>query len=154
MLPFPRKFFRLLLLTLLGVTTLQAADAQKIAFYVQLVRGTDSDKPEDPAWKPVGAKLGRNLRGVFRWTNYWEVKSESLTLSKDKVARLHLTREREVEVKLLDPPRTQIRLYNKGELTRCSHQPISEHMCILGGDAQSGESWFVVVRRDRPLEKE
>jgi len=27
-------------------------------------------------------------------------------------------------------------------------------MCILGGDAQSGESWFVVVRRDRPLEKE
>ena len=137
-----------------GSDAIQAADAPKLTFHVQLIRGSDSDTPDNPAWRPVGARLDKNLHGVFRWKNYWEVKREAVTLSKDKVARLHLTREREVEVKLLDPPNTQIRLYHKGQLTRCSHQPINEHMCVLGGDSTSGDPWFVVVRRDKPLEGE
>jgi len=148
------KFLWLVFLALASVSTAQAGDAQKVTFYVQLIRGSDSDKPDDPACKPVGAKLGKTLRGVFRWKNYCEVKRETVTLSKDKVARLHLTREREVELKLLDPPNTQIRLYHKGQLTRCSHQPINEHMCVLGGDSTGGDPWFVVVRRDKPLEGE
>src|SRR6266446_7826882 len=124
-----------LVLAFASITAIRAGDAQKVTFYVQLIRGSDSDKPDDPACKPVGAKLGKTLRGVFRWKNYCEVKRETVTLAKDKVARLHLTREREVELKLLDPPNTQIRLYHKGQLTRCSHQPINEHMCVLGGDS-------------------
>ena len=63
-----------------------------------------------------------------------------------------LTPERTVEIKLLDPPNTQIRLFHNGGLTRCSHQPIRQHMTILGGDSKSGDPWFVVVRRDKPLD--
>jgi len=148
------KFLWLLSLTLASIATVRAADAPKVTFYVQLIRGSDFDQPDDPACKPVGAKLGKTLRGVFRWKNYCEVKRETVTLSKDKVARLHLTRDREIELKLLDPPNTQIRLYHKGQLTRCSHQPINEHLCVLGGDSTSGDPWFVVVRRDKPLEGE
>src|SRR2546423_9295813 len=141
----------LLLLALVGTTALQATDdAQKITFYVQLIRGSDSDKPDDPAWKPVGAKLDKKLRAVFRWKNYWEVKRETVTLSKDKVARRQMTRDREVEIRLLNPPNTQIRLFHHGALTRCSHQPIAEHMSILRGESKTGECWFVVVRRDKP----
>ena|SRR5437879_3910026 len=154
MLPFNRKLSWLVFLSLAGFAILRAADPQKITFYVQLVRGSDSDKPDDPAWKPVGAKLDKNLRAVFRWKNYWEVKRETVTLSKDQVARLHLTREREVEVHLFDPPNTQIRLYHKGELIRCSHQPITEHMSILGGESKTGECWFVIVRRDKPRDEQ
>jgi hypothetical protein len=148
------KFLWLLLLSLVCIPTVEAADAQKVTFYVQLIRGSDSDKPEDAACKPVGAKLGKILRGVFRWKDYYEVKRETLTLAKDKVARVHLTPEREVEIKLLDAPNTQIRLYHKGQMTRCSRQPISEHMCILGGDSTSGDPWFVVVRRDKPQDND
>ena len=144
------KFLWLLFLALASITTARAGDAQKVTFYVQLIRGSDSDQPDDPACKPVGAKLGKILRGVFRWSSYCEVKRETVLLAKDKVVRLHLTAEREVELKLLDPPNTQIRLYHKGKLTRCSHQPINEHMSILGGDSTSGDPWFVVVRRDKP----
>src|ERR1051325_3494757 len=103
------KFLWLLFLALAGITTVRAGDTQQVTFYVQLIRGSDSDKPEDPACKPVGAKLGKILRGVFRWKDYCEVKRKTVTLSKDKVARLHLTAERELEIKLLDPPNTQIR---------------------------------------------
>jgi len=144
------KFLWLLFLALAGISTVRAGDTQQLTFYVQLIRGSDSDKPDDPACKPVGAKLGKILRGVFRWKSYCEVKRESVALTKDKVARLHLTPDREVELKLLDPPNTQIRLYHKGQMTRCSRQPINEHMCILGGDSTSGDPWFVVVRRDKP----
>jgi hypothetical protein len=144
----------LLLLALASITTVGAADAQKITFYVQLIRGSDSDKPEDPTCKPVGPKLGKMLRGVFRWKNYCEVKRETVSLSKDRVARVLLTKEREVEIKLLEPPNTQIRLFHKGQLTRCSRQPINEHLCVLGGDSTTGDPWFVVVRRDKPRDED
>ena len=99
MLSFTRKFPWFLFLWLAGFFTLQAADGPKATFYVQLIRGSDTDKPDDPAWKPAGAKLGKNLHGVFRWKHYWEVKRETVTLSKNETARLHLTREREVEIR-------------------------------------------------------
>ena len=143
----------LLLLALASLALLQAADAPKTTFSVQLVRGSDSDRPNDPAWKPVGASLSKSLQAVFRWKNYWEVNRQTVTLSKDKVARLRLSRESDVEVRLLNPPHTQIRLYHNGALTRCSHQPISEHMSVLGGESMNGECWFVVVRRDHPSGK-
>ena len=148
------KSLWLLVLVLASVTTVEAADAQAVTFYVQLIHGSDSDKPEDAVCKPVGPKLGKILRGVFRWKNYCEVKRETLTLAKDKVARVPLTPEREVEIKLLDAPNTQIRLYHNGKVTRCSRQPIGEHMCVLGGDSTSGDPWFVVVRRDKPQDND
>src|SRR5213083_2050448 len=80
---------------------LRAADVQKATFYVQLIRGSDADKPENPTWAPVGPKLAKNLGAVFRWKNYWEVKRQTVTVSGEKAARVHLTREREVELKLL-----------------------------------------------------
>jgi len=54
-----KDFLRLLLLTGLGYLTVQAGEAQKVTFHIQLIRGSDSEKPEDPAWKPVGARLGQ-----------------------------------------------------------------------------------------------
>jgi hypothetical protein len=148
--PLTRRFPWLLFLALTVFSAVRAADVQKATFYVQLIRGSDADKPENPTWAPVGPKLDKNLRAVFRWKNYWEVKRETITVSSAKAARLHLTREREVELKLLDPPNVRIRLFNNGEMTRCSHQPIGEHMSILGGESKTGECWFVVVRRDNP----
>jgi len=148
--PFTRRFHLSLFLALTVFSGVRAADVPKATFYVQLIRGSDADKPENPTWAPVGPKLGKNLRAVFRWKNYWEVKREAVAVSSDKAARLHLTREREVELTLLDPPNVRIRLFNKGEMTRCSHQPIGEHMSILGGESKTGECWFVVVRRDSP----
>src|SRR6266699_3553479 len=103
----------LLFLALASFPTVWAADAEKVPFSVQLVRGSDSDKPDDPAWKRVEAELDKYLRAVFRWKYYWEVKRDSVSLLPDKVARLHLTGEREVELKLFDPPNTQIRLFYK-----------------------------------------
>ena len=148
--PIAQRSLWLVCLGLMGVFTGNAGDAQKITFHVQLIHGTDVNRAENPRWRAIGPKLSRNLGSVFRWTNYWEVKRESVTLAKGGVAKLQLTPDRVVEIKLLDPPKTQIRLYYKGELTRCSHQPIREHMTILGGDSTSGDPWFVVVRRDKP----
>jgi hypothetical protein len=150
MLPIAQRLLSLLCLGFVGFFTGRAEDAQKVTFHIQLIHGADADNAENPHWRAIGPKLSRNLRAVFRWTNYWEVRRESVTLTKGGVAKIQLTPDRAVEIKLLDPPKTQIRLFYKGELTRCSHQPIREHMTILGGDSTSGDPWFVVVRRDKP----
>src|SRR5213083_2500523 len=94
MLRFTQKISWLLFLSVAGVVGVQAADAHKVTFYVQLIRGSDSDKPDDPAWKPVGAKLDKNLRGVFRWRNYWEVKRRTVVLGTGEIRRFHLTADR------------------------------------------------------------
>src|SRR2546429_7760174 len=101
--PLTRKLLWLSCLVCVGVLAVRAEDGPKVTFHVQLIRGADLDKPDDPRWKAIGPKLSRNLRGVFRWTNYWEVKRESVTLEKGKVAKLRLMPERVVELKLLDP---------------------------------------------------
>src|SRR5882672_12714459 len=88
-----------------GFQALDAADSEKVAFHVQLIRGTDSEKPENPNWKAVGPKLEKNLRSVFRWKHYWEVGRKTVTVEKGKVSRFHMDPEREIEIKLIDPPK-------------------------------------------------
>src|SRR5216117_1010261 len=86
------KFLWLLFLALASITTVRAGHAQKVTFYVQLIRGSDSDKPDDLACKPVGAKLGKILRGVFRWKNYCEVKRETVMLATLSFANMTVSR--------------------------------------------------------------
>src|ERR1051326_1681676 len=92
----PPKLICLLILAFANMTLIRAAEGPKVTFYVQLIRGSDTDPPDDPACRPVGPKLGKVLRGVFRWKNYCEVKREIVSLAKDKIVRLHLTPDREV----------------------------------------------------------
>src|SRR5256886_14695645 len=133
-----QKFLGLFCLAFMGFLTGMAEDAQKVTFHVQLIRGADSDKPDDPSWKAIGPKLNKNLRTVFRWTNYWEVKRESATLAKGKVAKLRLTPERTVEIRLLDPPNTQIRLFHNGGVTRRAPPPLRPHNNNPRGGFQNG----------------
>ena len=59
---FTQKISWLLFLSVAGFVTVHAADAQKITFYIQLVRGSDSDKPDDPAWKqPAVASVAHGV---------------------------------------------------------------------------------------------
>ena len=51
---------------------------------------------------------------------------------------------------LVKPTVSEIRLYLNGNLVRVSRQSIQSGISIMGGDRETDESWFVVVRRDKP----
>jgi len=125
-------------------------EGQPLTYYVQLIRGTDQAHRQEAAWKPIGPKLANRLSPVFRWRNYWEVSCQPVSVEKGKVSRCHLSDVRGVEIALINPSEIEIKLYLKGVLMEKSRQLVRTHMAIMGGDRTKDESWFVVVRREKP----
>jgi hypothetical protein len=137
-------------LVLLGVSAVCLADGEPVTFYAQLIRGTNQEKLPQASWKPVGPKLSGRLCPKFRWSHYWEVNRQALSVRSGKPTRVKLTPKREIEIELRGVGESEIRLYSAGKLVRKSRQPINARMTIMGGGSDEKESWFIVVRRDKP----
>jgi hypothetical protein len=135
---------------LLGVSAACLAEVQPVILYTQVIRGTDQDKPPQAGWRPVGSKLSSRLCPKFRWKHYWEVSRRAVNVQPGKPARIRVSPEREVEIELRDSGESEIRLYSAGKLARKSRQSVESHMTIMGGGWDESESWFIVVRRDKP----
>src|SRR5579862_8029814 len=43
-------------------------------YYIQLIWGTNHQKPATADFKPVGPKLKTELGRIFQWQQYWETK--------------------------------------------------------------------------------
>jgi hypothetical protein len=135
-------------LLVLGLALGFAAENRPVVFKVQLIRGTDEEKPREAAWKPAGENLSKKLGSGFRWKNYWEVNRLTVTVAAGKPARARLSADREVEISLLDSGASEARYYSKGELVRKCRQATHDKLCIMGGTRENDESWFVVVKRE------
>jgi hypothetical protein len=139
-----------LLLVLMAYCNIVRAAEERVTYYVQAIRGTDSDKPPTPEAKAIGPKLSGKLSPVFRWKSYWEVHRLHVVLTKGKTERVKLPGGLEVEVARAKEDKREVRLYRNGKLTRKLTQPANKTMTIIGGMAEPDNSWFVVVRRDKP----
>ena len=126
------------------------AENNAVAFRIQLIRGTDEERPREAAWKPAGQNLTKRLGSGFRWKNYWEVSRLTVSVAPGKSARTKVSAEREVEIHLLDSGASEARYYSKGELVRKCRQATHDKLCIMGGTRENDESWFVVVKREKP----
>jgi hypothetical protein len=138
------------LLWALGLGGARAAENNAVAFRVQLIRGTDEVKAREASWKPAGEDLSKRLGSGFRWKNYWEVTQLTMTVVPGKSARTRLSADREVEIRLLDSGESEARYYSKGELVRKCRQAAHDKLCIMGGTRENDESWFVVLKREKP----
>lgn len=138
------------LMLFLGFSVVSHAEEKTVTFYAQLIRASDQDLPQNVSWRPVGPKLSRQLCPKFRWKNYWEVNRHTMKLSSGGKARVKLNAEREVEVELKSPTESEVRLFHGGKLVQKSKQSLESSMSIMGGTRENDESWFVVVRRDKP----
>ena len=138
------------LFVLLGVSAAGLAEDQPVTLYAQVIRGTDQEKPPKAGWKPVGPKLSSRLCPKFRWKHYWEVSRQAVQLQPGKSVRIKATPEREIEIELGRSGESEIRLYSAGKLVRKSKQTPESKMTIMGGGSDESESWFIVVRHDKP----
>ena len=156
-----RCFETLLLALILGTSAVWPAKAQSpaaetpVTYHVQLVLGTNQEKPPQANYKAIGPKLSQQLSGVFHWKTYWEANRQDIVVKNGKKGKVRLSKDFEVEIELFSPapPATvrEIRLFKKGVLACKSKREIgSKKMAILGSDSKDGNSWFVVVRRDQP----
>jgi len=140
----------LCVITILAIGVVLTAQQKPVTVYVQFIRGTHQDTPEAAEWKPVGNRLSKKLTPVFKWPHYWEVKRHTVTIYPQQVSKVILGQEQMLEIELVDPGQSELRLYRKGKLVRKSRQQFDSKLAIMGGDTEGDQSWFVVVRRDRP----
>ncbi|MBI4661482.1 MAG: hypothetical protein HY735_21890 [Verrucomicrobia bacterium] len=146
---------RLLYLTLLatmGLLAPLAAEKPSPTHYVQLVRGTDNEKPPETGAKAVGPKLTKRLQPVFRWKNYWEVNRVEVSLEPGKKSKVRLSKQHEVEIDLSTAGKRTVRFYQDGKLVSTSTHPSGETLTIQGENSSPDSAWFIVVRRDKPKE--
>lgn len=137
-------------MVLTGALAGQGETAEVTTFYAQLIRGTDREMPEQASWKPAGPKLSKQLSPKFRWKNYWEVSRLTIPVEAGRIKRTRLNPDREIEIDLRGGKEYEVRLYVKGQLACRSKQSLQSGMSITGGARENNESWFVVVRRDKP----
>ena len=139
---------RALLLLLTGFA-LSVGAADSTPLYVQVIWGTDQDKPAGAAYHEVGPKLSAKLSPVFRWKHYWETERKKVLFDPSKVTKVALSNQRTVEIEKLKSGDVEVRLFRRsGLVTKCRQS--NGRMHILGGEDSSKDSFFVVVRHDEP----
>ena len=138
------------LLVSLLVACASAAAAERSTLYVQVIWGTDQDRPAGTSYQAVGPKLSAKLSPVFRWKHYWETERKKVQLDATKVTKVVLSHQRTVEIERLKSGETEVRLYRRSGLLTKNRQPSNGRMFILGGEDSSRDSFFVVVRPDEP----
>lgn len=133
---------------LLAVASAHADERQTV--YVQVISGTDKDRPPGTTHQAIGPKLSKKLSPVFRWKHYWETERKKVQLDPAKVTKVGLSHQRSLEIERLKSGETEVRLFRRSGLVTKNRQPSKDRMIILGGEDPSRDSFFVVVRPDEP----
>lgn len=126
-----------------------AAQDQRVTWYVQLIQGTVDARPPGPEARPAGREVVQRLQ-MFKWSNYWEMKRETVTLRIGEKSRLRMTDEQEVEI-APGPQDVTVSIYTNGRVSRRRRQSLATPFYIAGGE-KGVESWFIVVRKDPPAD--
>ena len=119
-------------------------------FYVQLVRGTETNRPPVPGCKQVGPRLAGTFCPVFKWKCYWEMNRQQVAVVPGRAMRIKLGNGREAEIDLSSPKERKVAAFQGGKLVDRMILPKGEGMTIIGGSREDKSVWFIVVRRDKP----
>ena len=127
---------------------LRAEEAR--TYYFQMICGSDRDLALKGDLKAVGPKLRSQLETKFRWKNYAEVSRGKCVVATNRTTSIKLPEKREMQLQLINPKTLEARLYRGKDLVRKTRENASAESLIMGGDQGKDESWFIVIRRDKP----
>jgi hypothetical protein len=139
-----------LFLLCFAFAVIHASAAETKTLYVQVILGTDQDKPAGSNYREVGPKLKARLSPIFRWKHYWETERKKVSADLAKVTKVSLGHQRAIEIERLRSGEIEVRLFRRTGLVTKNRQLANGHMIILGGEDSSRDSFFVVVRSDEP----
>jgi hypothetical protein len=138
------------LLQYLHLGTVQSRAAGETQFQVQLIWGTDGEKPKDKPLKEVDPKFQDKLKGIFKWKNYYEVNRQSLALPKDGTQKAKLSDKCDIQLQDLGNSRVEIRLFGEGKpVVKKAQTVVPGEPIVLAGDSKNDTAWFVVLIRPK-----
>lgn len=118
--------------------------------YVQVVRGTNQERPAGMKCPEIGPQLSAKLLPVFRWKHYFENERYKVDCDPKKISKVPLAHKRTLEIEYLKTGEMEIRLFCNSKLITKARQTRESRLTILGGEEPSKDSFFVVVRADEP----
>lgn len=146
---FSNRVALLLLCACLAVSAATTPAPAKV--YVQVIWGTDQSRPAGASYREIGPKLSAKLSPVFRWKHYWETERQTVKPDSSKVTKVQLASQRVLELERLKSGDIEVRLYRKSGLVSKTRYTAAGCMAILGGEKESKDSYFVVIRSDEPV---
>ncbi|MEW6161593.1 MAG: hypothetical protein AB1813_29530 [Verrucomicrobiota bacterium] len=138
-------WFSLTLLAFLGNGFAQvlAADPE---FEVQLIWGTNGEKPKGQQLSDVDSKLKDKLASVFKWKNYFEVTKKEVVAKKNRPPKIKLSDKCDIEVRDAGNSTIEVKLYGEGKYERKVTKAFAPgELIVLAGDAKNNTAWFVVL---------
>jgi hypothetical protein len=121
----------------------------------QLIWGTNDPKPGDGKCGDVDPAIRERLSRVFKWQNYYLVKSLEVTVTPGETPRARMSEKCELEFKLVDDFTLEIKLFGEGKLVKTVRQSLQAlrqgELAVLAGDSKEkfGDAWFVVISQPR-----
>jgi hypothetical protein len=129
---------------LLAVMSTQASDLKLEA---KLIWG--SNDPTNKVQHPVvkDAKLSAHLRRIFKWENYYEINTKSVSIPHAKTSDLQMSEKCKLEIKNLGGNRIDVSCIGKGKpVSRGTHSLSPGQWFVLGGNDKNNSAWFIVMR--------
>jgi hypothetical protein len=129
-----------------GAATAAAAD---IKFEAQLIWGTSAAKPDDSKLKAADAEVRKKLASLpLKWTHYYEVNRQSLTVAASATKKSALSDRCTVEVKHLGGDKIEVLLLGQGkEVGKVTQQLPRGEILVLAGNAPAENAWLVTLKR-------
>jgi hypothetical protein len=124
--------------------------AAPFTYYVQLIRGTEDDKPPLPGCRKVGPKLTGIFQSSLKWKDYWQIKLKEVALPPGHRTRVRLNNHREVEIDLSNPNLSKVTVFQDGKVVSRTISPMGQGSTLIGGDRNQNSAWFIVASRDTP----
>lgn len=121
----------------------------------QLIWGTNDPKPGDGKCTDVEPAIRERLSRVFKWQNYYLVKSVDVPVMPGETPRVRMSEKCELEFKLVDDFTLEIKLFGEGKLAKTIRQSLQAlrqgELAVLAGDSKEkfGDAWFVVISQPR-----
>lgn len=129
-----------------------AESGDEKVFLSRLVWCTDGAKPADQALQDLEPKLGKKVRRIFKWKNYFEVSRRVLRLPNDEGKRIRISKRCELVMKELDEEQMEVQLFGDKKLAGKAIKkfaPLLEkgELLIIGGDDTDNynDAWLLVI---------
>lgn len=130
-------------------TNTPAASSATEDYEVRLIWASNEETSPNPAHKKLDTALTAWLKKSFRWSSYYEVNKNVLSISQNQTKDAKLSDVCTVKMKNLGGGRLEMELWGKGKLVSKTTEKLDKWI-ILAGEDKNETAWFVVVRKPLP----
>ena len=128
----------------------RAGGGTNVTVQAQLVWGTNLKESSSKDHKPIDGKTAEDLKKVFKWENYFVIKTEIVELVKGKQQALKMSDQCAIEIKAVGDDKFEVVLMGKGERVAKGTQkmPPGEKVFLMGV-SENEISWLVILKQKK-----